>query len=93
VFNGVNQWRSACVDQLLLTLSCQGGVIDFSVRYFPTGGCPDGSSQTCAGSYAGPYRLTLVQQLCTPFVLTYSSTPAWCPILAGRGYTQFTITQ
>ncbi|APW59211.1 hypothetical protein [Paludisphaera borealis] len=92
-FNGSNQWQSGCANQLVLTLACQGGSLVFSATYFPTGGCPNGASQSCATSAAGPYGLAVVQQVCNPFLLSYSASASTCPFLATQGFRQFTITQ
>lgn len=92
LYDGLNQWTCACAGPLGFRLACEGGSIAFSAAYFPNGGCPDGSSQACSASSAAPNGLTLVQQICTPFLLSYSATPASCPGLASQGYTQFTIT-
>ena len=92
-FDGVNQWRSGCVDSLAFRLACQEGSIVFSATLFNTGACPDGPSQTCSSSTADPIGLTLTRQECSPFLLMYQVTTSGCPLLAGRGYQQFAITQ
>jgi hypothetical protein len=82
MFNGSNQWKSGCANQLVFTLACQGGSLVFSVSYFPSGGCPDGASQSCESSSAGPYGLTVVQQVCSPYLLSYAATASNCRFLA-----------
>lgn len=88
-WDGSTTWSSGCAGPLQMTLACVAGSIVFTVRYFPSGDCPGGSYSECSSASG----LTLVQTLCTPFVLTYSMTVASCHDIAIWGYTQFTITQ
>ncbi len=92
-YDGMNQWRNDCVGPLSFRLACEGGAVVFSVTIFTSGACPDGPSQSCSNSTAVSNALTLVQQICDPFLLMYQVTASTCPALADRGYQQFTITQ
>lgn len=93
VFDGVNQWKSGCKGPLAFRLACEGGSIVFTATLFTTGACPDGPSQSCSSSTTGLNGLTLIQQLCSPFMLTYQASMSSCPLFAGQGYQQFSITQ
>lgn len=93
VYDGLNQWQNGCAGPLSFRLSCEGGSIVFSATVFTTGACPNGPSQSCSNSTAAPNGLTLIQQACSPFLLTYQVTGSTCPALSDRGYQRFTITQ
>ena len=92
VFDGVNQWNSACTNQLLYSLTCATGAIKFSVTYFVSGSCPTGQRQSCVSPGASPQALTLASYTCSgPFQLNYTCAFADCSVLAGNGYSAFTI--
>lgn len=93
LFDGVSRWESGCNGLTAYRLACEGGSIAFTVRVFATGGCPDGPSQSCSSSAPSPNGLTLVRQVCSPFLMTYQPTTSSCPLLLDMGYQQFIITQ
>ncbi|WP_165251184.1 hypothetical protein [Paludisphaera soli] len=93
VFDGVNQWVSACANQLIIRLVCTDGVASFRVSYFTAGNCPSGSAATCQSPGQSPLGLTPdPASTCDPLYLRYTLNSGSCPTLASQGYTAFTVT-
>lgn len=87
-FDGVSVWESGCANQCIFRLECVAGSPIFTVTYFPSGGCPTGSSSTCDSAGGA---LNVVTMISSPFVVAYGT--AGCSTLATQGYTLFTITE
>jgi len=92
-FDGSSRWRGGCANQIVFALACQSGVLAFSATYFPNGDCPDGQPQICSSAGGAPNGMTIVQNVCDPFVLAYAPASATCPYLVSRGYTKFVVTE
>jgi hypothetical protein len=93
VFTAPAQWNSACSHQLLYSLSCPGGQIQFAVTYFLSGSCPGGQKQSCVSPGHNPFALILTSSTCSPFFLRYAVTSQSCAVLGNNGYSSFTITE
>lgn len=86
-------WTSACTNQLLYEMVCNGGQVEFRVYYFISGSCPGGQSQYCSTIRSNPFKLTQTGLTCgSSFLLTCSCTSASCPNLAANGYTGFSVS-
>jgi hypothetical protein len=93
VFRPPGQWNSACSNQLLYSLTCPGGQVQFAVTYFLTGTCPTGQKQSCVSPGHNPFALLLTSSSCSPLFLRYQCTSQICPALGNEGYSSFTITE
>jgi hypothetical protein len=88
-----SSWTSACIQQLLFSLSCSASLVQFGVTYYLSGSCPSGQSQSCVSPGSNPLGIVLDASSCSPLYLHYTVTAAACPVLWNKGYTAFTITE
>jgi hypothetical protein len=93
LYNAPGQWNSACSNQMLYSLSCADGSVQFAVTYFISGGCPGGQAMSCTSPGDEPLSLILTSSNCSPFYLSYTVSTEGCPTLAVNGFTGFTITE
>lgn len=93
VYRAPNQWSSACANQLLYSLSCPGGSVQFTATYFLSGGCPGGQAYSCSSRGDAPPALLLDSYSCRPFFLRYTVSESGCPALAENGITAFAISE
>jgi len=91
-FDGVDEWRSGCANQMRFRLSCRDGGATFQATYYSGGPCPSGQPSSCTGPGPSPLGLALSLSSCSPFLLQYDVSATTCPALASRGYNRFTIT-
>jgi hypothetical protein len=89
VFTEPGGWNSSCTNQLLYNLTCNGGLIQFTVTYFLSGTCPTGQSQQCLSPGSNPYALNMDAYTCAPLYLHYTVTGSNCPVLFSNGYSAF----
>jgi hypothetical protein len=87
------QWSSSCSHQILYSLSCAGGQIQFVATHFPNANCQGGQGVSCVSPGVNPYALTLASYTCIPFFLRFSVTSRSCPVISSAGFTSFTITE
>ena len=92
-------WSTGCSggagtgNQLIFTLFCTSGSIEFRVYYFISGSCPTGQITYCSNLLASPRKLTLASYTCgAGFTLVFTETSLSCPAVTGSGFTSFTIT-
>jgi hypothetical protein len=86
------KWTAICVDDQSYELLCSGDEIVFIVTFYLTDeGCPGGESNTCSNIRANPFGLTLASSTCSPFSVTFNTSPN-CPDVEAPGYLTFTIT-
>lgn len=90
IFNGTNEWASACSNQILYSLRCTSGVMTFNAAYFAGGHCPTGTPVICSSGGGSPFGLPLVAQTCDPLFLDFRTTS--CTSLNIQGYTRFVVT-
>ena len=69
-------WTSGCSNGLLYKLVCTGGQVELRVIYFTAGSCPTGTQQYCSNLRVTPFGLTLSSYTCSPFSMTFLSSPA-----------------
>ena len=93
VFSPPGQWTSSCVNQMLFQLSCPGSMVQLSVTYFVSGGCPSGQSESCTSLGSAPSSLTLASFSCNPFLLQFTVNNTGCPALWSNGYSGFAVTE
>lgn len=93
VYTPIGQWNSTCNRELLYSLTCPGGLIQFTVTYFISGTCPTGQTQRCVNPGTNPFTFLLASYTCSPFLLQYTVSNAGCPILYGSGYMSFAVNE
>lgn len=91
VFNGLDEWATGCINQILFRLNCSSDGLVFTATYFVAGPCPSGEPVTCTSPGSSPIGLTSTAKSCDPLLLQYTTTS--CPALSAQGYTRFTVTQ
>jgi hypothetical protein len=86
-------WATSCVDNgVEFTLACTGGEIELRVYFFVSGICPTGETDYCSNLQESPLTLTLTDQTCSPFGLTFTVGESSCPTVYSLGNTTFVIT-
>jgi hypothetical protein len=67
----------SCTTGSIITLACVSGSVKLTIKYFISGGCPDGQSLECSNNSDGgtPVGLTLVSCTESPFSLKFVPTP------------------
>jgi hypothetical protein len=85
--SGTPGWTSACVGGIEYAFTC----FTFRVNSFSGGGCT-GTVSYCEYPGGPPNELTFVSHTCSPLSLTFDCTLGDCPVLAGGGFSSFTIT-
>jgi len=95
VYSGVGPtatWASNCSNQLVYSLQCTDGQVEFRATFFVSGPCPTGSSQYCSNLRASPFGLTQTGLTCgDDFLLTMTCGVA-CPVLQTNGFESFTVS-
>lgn len=87
----LTKWTATCIDQQSYELLCSGGQIEFIVTFYLSGTCPTGGSNFCSNLRANPFGLTMSSYTCSPFSVTFNTSPK-CPDVEAPGYLTFTIT-
>ncbi len=90
-FNGLDEWKTGCINQIVFRLSCRADATTFSADQYADGSCPTGQPTTCSSSGSPSPGMTLTIQSCDPFLLQFA--PTSCPAISSLGYTRFTITR
>jgi hypothetical protein len=90
------KWVSGCdPNGIQYQLVCDSNLVEFQAIYWITGSCASGTgvTQYCSNLRAAPLGLTLVSLTCgADFDAELTVTSASCPVIAGAGYTSYSVT-
>ena len=80
-FTSSGSLATDCVNRLLSTLGCVGGIVHFDVTYFLSGFCPYGQGHSCESPGSSPFLLGLVDHTPSPFHMHSHVQPDTSPVL------------
>lgn len=89
-YNGLDEWASGCVEQMLFRLHCRNDVATFSVTHHVGGSCNVGTPSSCSSPGQFPFALTMLSRSCSPFLIQFNAVV--CQPLAVQGYLTFTLS-
>ncbi len=86
-----NFWGSVCTNQLLFSVFCSSGEVNFRIVYFISGVCPTGQGLACNTGFSSPFGLTITSLTCgSGFDMVID--PTDCTTIAINDYSSFEIT-